>query len=254
MLRKPPAEAGSRSPSRRAVWREKLGGRRLWAVGIGSAVTCGVLVSLASLFVLMMPVSLVTRNLNLDRHDIAFYGSVREGRAELEGGYRIDWRMQAGLFSLGGPVRVTGGDTRLTGQMQLDLSGASLAGLQGRIGAGFVAAFLDRWRCDREVQVQVREASFGWGWVSRSASGEATITPGRCRHERGREVVLPGLELRLGRDGTDAVATLSTYAQEPVLDLRLRQGRMLDLVIQPAAGAILPQLPRGGPMQLTFGF
>lgn len=199
----------------------------------------------------MMPVTLITRNLNLDPAVVAVYGSLREGRADLREGYRIDWKTELHLLRLESPLIVSGPDTRIEGRLRTGLSGISVAGLTGRAGPGLANLVPGAWECD--MAARVNEVGFGWTWTSASASGDITTPAGSCSKD-GRDLSIPPLNLLFGSEGKDAVATLSKGQEPPMVDLRLRRERVLDITIHPEAAEVFPQLPSSGPINLTVPF
>lgn len=199
----------------------------------------------------MMPVTLITRNLNLDPAVVAVYGSLREGRADLREGYRIDWKTELHLLRLESPLIVSGPDTRIEGRLRTGLSGISLAGLNGRAGPGLTKLVPGAWKCD--MAARVNDVGFAWTWTYASASGDFTTPAGTCSKD-GRDLTIPPLNLLFGSEGKDAVATLSTGQEPSMVDLRLRRERVLDIVIHPEAAEVFPQLPSSGPINLTVPF
>lgn len=199
----------------------------------------------------MMPVTLITRNLNLDPAIVAVYGSLREGRADLREGYRIDWRTELHLLRLESPLIVSGPDTRMEGRLRTGLTGISLAGLNGRAGPGLATLIPGAWECD--MAARVNEVGFAWTWTYASASGGMTTPAGTCSKD-GRDLTIPPLNLLFRSEGKDAGATLRTGQDLPMVDLRLRRERVLDITIQAEAAEVFPQLPSSGPINLTVPF
>lgn len=199
----------------------------------------------------MMPISVLTRNLNLDAREVMVYGSLQEGRADLRGGYRIDWRTQVWPFYLQSPVTIAGPDTRLTGALRIGLGGLVISGLEGRVGSGFLDRIMMDMSC--ETTVAMRDVGLGWGWRSAWAAGVVTASSGTCRL-RGQKVIFPGLELELGREGADATGDLRTEDMISVMQMQLRRARVLELSLQPGASQIFPQLPERAPLRLTVPF
>ena len=199
----------------------------------------------------MMPVTLITRNLNLDPAVVAVYGSLREGRADLREGYRIDWKTELHLLRLESPLIVSGPDTRIEGRLRTGLSGISLAGLNGRAGPGLAKLVPGAWKCD--MAARVNEVAFAWTWTDASASGDFTMPAGTCS-KAGRDLAIPPMNLLFGSEGKDAIATLSTGQEPPMINVRLRRERVFDIAIRPEAAEVFPQLPRSGPINLTVPF
>lgn len=199
----------------------------------------------------MMPVTLITRNLNLDPAVVAVYGSLREGRADLREGYRIDWKTELHLLRLESPLIVSGQDTRIEGLLLTGLSGVSLAGLNGRAGPGLAKLVPGSWECD--MAARVNEVGFGWTWTYASATGDVITPSGTCKKD-GRDLTIPPLNMLFGSEGRDAIATLSTGQEPPMVDMRLRRERVLDITIRPKAAEVFPQLPSRSPLNLTIPF
>lgn len=225
--------------------------RGLGRLALGVGLTSLILVSLVGLCALMMPVTVLTRNLNLGPSVVAVYGSLREGRADLEGGYQLDWTTGLGLLHLATPVTLTGPDTRINATLLSGPTGIRLDGADGRAGPGLAQLVPGAWTCD--MTARITDVGFAWTWTRASATGEVATPEGTCRKD-GRELAVPPLNLRLGSDGRDAVATLSANETPPMADLRLRRDRVIDIAIRPEAADVFPQLPRGGPFNLQLPF
>jgi len=227
------------------LWRSVLG------LVLGLGLTFLILVSTAGFCVVMMPLTVVTRNLNLDPVVVAVYGSLREGRAYIKGGYRVDWHSRLRLFHLETPLTFTGPDSRIDGIMRTNLAGVSVNGLEGRAGPGLMQLVPGALKC--EVTARVSRVGFTWTWTKVASDGEITTPSGNCRKE-GRNLTAPPLTLRFDADGSDAIAILRSGQAPPMVDLRLRRDRILEISILPSAEAVFPRLPRGGLSTLEIPF
>lgn len=239
----------ARSTAASGTGRSVLRGLGRLALGVG--LTCLILVSLAGLCAVMMPVTVLTRNLNLGPSVVAVYGSLREGRADLAGDYRLDWTTSLHAFHLATPVTLTGPDTRVDATLRTGLTGIRLEAANGRAGPGLAQLVPGAWGCD--MTARVTDVGFAWTWSRASASGEVTTPQGTCGKD-GRNLDVPPLALQLGTEGADAVASLRTGQAPPMADLRLRRDRVIDITIRPEAAKVFPQLPRGGPIRLQLPF
>ncbi|MCX7560523.1 hypothetical protein OS190_13180 [Sulfitobacter sp. F26204] len=201
-----------------------------------------------------MPLSLLTRNMNLAPAVVTLYGSLRKGRADLVGGYQVAWTTTPAFFALphlATSFTLDGSDSRVTGEVQYGFSGITLQGVQGRAGPGLARLVPGAWRCD--MTANLRDVGFFWGWRRAAASGVITTAEGTCAMKQ-RKISLPPLALRLRGDGTDAIATLTGRQASELAEIKLRRARTLDIEIQPTAADIFPQFPRGGPINLSLTF
>jgi hypothetical protein len=222
--------------------------------GAGLILTCGILVSLAGVAGVMMPVSLFTRNMNLAPAVVAVYGSLRAGRAELAGGYRLEWNSSAEFLTL--PHLATrftleGSDTRVTGEVQTGMFGIALSEGNGRAGPGLAQLVPGAWACDMTARLDGIGAR--WGWRKVTATGVITTPEGRCE-KNGSDIAIPPLALRLRSEGREGVMTLTVEQTGELAEIRVSRTRQLGIVVQPAAADVFPQLPRGGPIRLTLPF
>jgi hypothetical protein len=225
--------------------------RGLGRLAPGVGLTCLILVSLAGLCVVMMPVTVLTSNLNLGPSVIAAYGSLREGRADLAGEYRLDWTTSLHAFHLATPIILTGPDTRFDATLRTGLDGIRLEGANGRAGPGLAQLVPVAWNCD--ITAHVADVGFVWTWSHASASGEVTTPLGTCRKD-GRNIELPPLTLDFGAEGKNAVVSLRTGEASPMADLRIGRDRVIDITIWPEAAEAFLQFPPGGPIRLQMPF
>lgn len=228
--------------------------RRGWYWALGLVATSGILAFAALVCLIVAPVSIVTRNLNLTPAVVAVHGSLRAGRAELLGGYQLDWQSHARMSLLpylATDFTLSGEDTRLVGEVETGAHGILLDALSGRAGPGLAQWVPGAWTCT--MTARVAEVSFLWGWRRAAASGMITTPEGTCT-KNAQTITLPPLELALTADGTDAVVALSATQDEPLASVRIRRERRLDIVVLPAAADVFPQLPRGGPINMQLPF
>jgi hypothetical protein len=222
-----------------------------WTFGV--TLSCGILLVLGGIGLVSAPVSLLTRNLNLTPAVTAVYGSVGQGRADLQGGYRLVWTTRTELFAL--PHLATdfvleGPGTRVTGTVRSGVREIALQGAAGRAGPGLTQLVPGAWECS--MAARVTDVSFLWGWRRVAASGDIQTPEGLCR-KAGREITVPPLSLVLSGAGREALIVLSS-AQTPLATLTVRRERRLGIAIAPAAADIFEQLPRGGPLTLELPF
>lgn len=227
--------------------------RWLKRLALGLALTCVILVSLIGVSLAMMPVSLLTRNMNLAPAVVAVYGSPRIGQMDLAGGYRLSWTsgFEAPVPRLVTEFTFVGADTRVTGTLRAGLTGLAIADVSGRAGPGLAQLVPGAWSCD--MTAVVSDFSFGWGWRRATASGTVTTPAGACR-KGGREITMQPLTLALGSAGPDALATLTGAQSERLAEVTIGRDRSLGIAIEPAAADVFPQLPRGGPINLQMPF
>jgi len=238
-------------PSGRAAAR---GGKKLRGLLLGVAVTCVILVLLLGSVVALAPVSVLTRKADMGPAVVAVYGSLRAGRVELAGGYRLTWNSR--LAVLGVPHLVTGfvlegTDTRITGDIDTGLAGIRARDVSGRAGPGLTQLVPGAWAC--EMSARVADVSFGWGWRRASASGSVNTPEGTCTKGE-QSIAMPPLALLLSNEQRDAVLSLTDGEQTSLARVAIRRERLLDITVEPAAAAIFPQLPRSGPILLTLPF
>lgn len=203
---------------------------------------------------MMMPVSLITRNLNLAPVVVAVHGSLRAGTATLAHGYTLRWTSGINLFALphlGTDFILEGADTRMVGIVQTGISGINAKGVEGRAGPGLAQLVPGAWAC--EMTARVLDVGFSWGWRKTAASGSVTTPEGICARND-REILIPPLALDLRRDGVDAVVTLTSVPETLLAQIHVRRSRVLEIAIRPAAASVFPQLPRGGPINLQLPF
>lgn len=213
-----------------------------------------ILLSLAVLCVVVAPVSIVTRNLDSTPAVVAVHGSLRTGRAELQGGYQLNWNSHAEVFGLphlATDFTIEGNDTRIVGQLQTGARGVVLHEMSGRAGPGLAQLVPGAWACD--MTARVADVSFRWGWRRTAASGEITTPEGDCR-KTGQTITMPPLTLTLSSERDAALLTLRAEQTEPLATVRVHRDRLLDVAIQPDAADVFPQLPRGGPISLQLPF
>lgn len=230
---------------------------RGWRIGVGIGllvVACAILLMLAAMLAMRMPVSLLTRNLDLPPAVVALRGSVMAGRAVLDGGNALQWNSDVRVLPLPHlrtDLTLEGPDTRLTGWIRTGFGGIAMNALSGRAGPGLAAIATGAWDCD--MNATVRDVSLSWTWQRAGASGEVTTPEGVCRMGS-QEAALPPLRVDLSRDGKDAVARLSSDGLGQIAQARLARARHIDLTIDPAMADIFPGLPRGGPIRLQLPF
>lgn len=224
--------------------------RRLGFWSLGLVLAFAILVSLAGLAVVMMPASLLLRNLNSPVVG-AIYGSLRDGRADLQGGYRLEWQSALGWGYIGTPFTLSGPDTRVTGMARIGLTAVQLNTVEGRAGPGLAQMVPGAWNCD--MTARLADVGFAWGWRSAGADGQVTTPGGTCT-KGDRETAIPPLTLDLQSDGADAMAILRAQDAPPMAIAHIRRNRVLDLRIEPAAAEVFPALPRGGPITLQLPF
>lgn len=203
---------------------------------------------------LRMPVSLLTRNLDVPPAVLALQGSPMAGQARLEGGYALKWESAIKMLPLPHlrtDLSLEGADTRLSGWGRTGFRGIGLYGASGRAGLGLAALVPGAWACD--MTATVRDVSLFWGWQRAEAGGAVTTPKGVCAKET-REVMVPALRLDLAGQGMDALARLSVEGAGEIAQIRLGRARLLDIAIKPAAADIFPALPRGGPVHLQLPF
>ncbi|KIN74992.1 hypothetical protein Z945_2890 [Sulfitobacter noctilucae] len=218
------------------------------------AVTLAILLLLAGTLALRVPISLLTRNIDMPPAVLAVQGSVGDGRALLEGGYALRWDsrlLMLPLPHLRSDTVLEGGDTRLTGWASAGLRGFAVVDLSGRAGPGLARLIPGAWTC--EMSATVRDVSLRWGWRDAAAGGNVATPAGICT-EGTRQANIPSLQINLSQVGKDGLATLSSDGQPPMARIRLGRDRIIDIAIEPTAAEIFTALPRGGPITLQLPF
>ncbi len=219
-----------------------------------AAVTCCILFLMIGLIFVVAPISIVTRNTNLAPTVIDIHGSLRRGRATLSGGYVLSWKTAASVLwvpHLDTRYVLEGNDTRITGALTTGPRGLVLHDTQGRAGPGLAGLIEGAWACD--MTARVTDVSFSWGWRSAAASGGLSTPEGSCS-KSGQTVNVPPLVMTLGSAGRDAVIALSANDAPPMATVNIRRQRVLDILIQPTASKVFPQLPSSGPITLQLPF
>lgn len=246
----PSEQKPQKARSTRGVGSGRSAMRRLgvWVLGFG--VASAILVSLAGLAVMMMPVSLLMRNLNVPAVETVF-GSLRQGRADLQGDYRLEWHSAPGWGHIETPFTLSGADTRVTGIARLGLTGLRLEEVNGRAGPQLARWVPGAWRCN--MTARLSDVGFAWGWRSAHAEGQVTTPEGSCAKGQ-RNIDVPPLALDLRSDTPNAVALLRRQDAPPMAMAIIRRDRIVDLRIEPDAADVFPALPRGGPTSLQFPF
>ena len=219
-----------------------------------AAVTCCILFLMIGMIFAVAPISIVTRNTNLAPTIIDIHGSLRRGRATLEGGYVLSWQTAASVLwvpHLDTRYVLEGNDTRITGALTTGPRGIALHDTQGRAGPGLAGLIEGAWECD--MTARVTDVSFSWGWRSAAASGGLSTPEGSCS-KSGQTVDVPPLVMTLGSEGNDAVIALSAKDAQPMATVKIRRKRVFDILIQPSALKVFPQLPSSGPIALQLPF
>lgn len=192
--------------------------------------------------------------MNLTPAIVAVYGSVRTGRARMQGDYRINWNSSVRILPLphlASTFVLEGGDTRVTGQARAGLTGLSVTDVKGRAGPGLAQLVPGAWQCD--MTARVTAVTFAWLWRSAGASGKVDTPAGTCS-KNASEVKIPPLTLNLRNDDADALISLLLNNQRLLAEVRISRERVLDIRIEPAAADVFPQLPRSGPINLQLPF
>ncbi|WP_037967744.1 hypothetical protein [Sulfitobacter guttiformis] len=213
-----------------------------------------ILVSLIGISGVVMPVSLITRNTDLSPAVIAVYGSIRSGKADLKGGYQLEWHSSAGVLwlpHLRTEFVLEGADSRVTGTLRTGLRGIKARDVAGRAGPGLAQLVEGAWLCD--MTARLSDVNFGWYWRSAQASGLVSTPQGTCSKD-GRQITVPSLTLVLGQVERDASLVLTGAQEAALATVRVRRERRIDIEILPAAADVFPQLPRGGPINLQLPF
>ncbi len=223
-----------------------------WLALVG--VTSLILLLLAGLLALRVPVSMITRNMDVPPAVVALHGSASRGRATLEGGYVLRWTSGAHLFPfphLRSDLTLEGPDTRLGGRASAGLTGLSLHDIEGRAGPGLAQLVPGAWSCD--MTARVSGVSVDWGWRTAGASGDIATPAGTCTRGT-RDAAIPALALDLSTSDGDALGVLSAAGAAPMAEVRISRDRLIDIAIQPSAADVFPALPRGGPITLQLPF
>ncbi len=215
---------------------------------------CAILITVVLVCAWRMPASLLTRNMDFPPAVQGVYGSVRDGGATLQGGYRLRWESRISVFALPhltSDLTLEGPDTRVTAKARVGVTGVEVGNANGRAGPGLAAFVPGAWQCD--MVARVSQVGFGWHWRKVRATGNIDTPQGSCT-KAGRSVEIPPLALALQNDGPNALVVLTSDANAQVARARIRCDRVLELEIAPAAADIFPQLPRGGPINLQLPF
>ena len=204
--------------------------------------------------VVVTPISMLIKNMDLTPTVAATYGTLRNGRADLAHGYRINWESRLSLLfipHLSTEFVLVGADTRVTGVIQASVFGATLHDVQGRAGPGLAQLAPGAWQCD--MPARLVGVGFDWGWRFTGASGVISTPAGACsKGDNATEI--PPLTLTLTSEDKNGVLSLTNAKTELLARIRISRSRTLDIAIKPAAADVFPQLPRGGSINLQVPF
>lgn len=228
--------------------------RAVGRVLVGLVVASCLSLGFAAALLWTMPAQSIARFASLPPQVMSLEGSALAGRAQLSGGYVLNWRFGAGDLwrlravtdvSLGGP------DTLLAVNLVATPGSVGIEDLEGRAGAGLLdlAPGLGL-ECEGRAAVDLDRLAVTFGAIE--AAGGADISAGTCRAS-GTSVDLPASRIALSSDGPAAVAlwTLETGAQ--LARLRVSPERRLQLRLEPRAAA-LAGLPSAGATELDIPF
>ncbi|UWQ23168.1 hypothetical protein [Jannaschia sp. W003] len=221
-------------------------------------VACLALAVFAAALLATLPMSVLTPLAALPPQVEALEGRLAEGRARLSGGLVLDWRAEpAALLSGALAVRLVlvGPATRLDGRLRADPFGVALEGIEGRAGSEALALVPGAPQCSG-VRAVVAVERLAWAWRgAASAGGGATVEPGTCTGPGGETLEVPAMRLAFGTEGPDATARLLREDDGAALaEARVGGDRRLALRLEPEGAALVPGLPRGGPMILELPF
>ena len=186
----------------------------------------------------------------------ALYGTIWHGRAELTGGYALDWNNRpAELILLRGTAEAVlqGNDTQLRGTLRITPWSVSVHDLTGRAGAGLlrlVPGVLVK-SCTTRAVVDVPELALARTWAA--ARGQIDIDAGTCTETNGRINPVPAMTLALGTAGNDATAVLRA-TDVTLAEITVAGDHRLIVTVQPEGSALVPGLPTGAPIMIEYPF
>ncbi len=204
-----------------------------------------------------MPAALLSSLLALPPQVEAVAGTLLAGRADLKGGYRLDWQLRPWSLALNraeGELQLVGADTRLEGWGVVTPFGVELRDLRGRAGAGLLALVPGAPVTGCSMAATVDLARLGWGAGRATALGSLRTPAGNCTDIAGREVPLPAMEMTLTTEGRDASALLTRAGGTALGQVAVTGDRHLKLRVEPAGAALVPGMPTGGATELDYPF
>lgn len=220
------------------------------------ALACLTALIYVAALVATMPANALRDFVTIPPQVTALYGTIWHGRAELTGGYAVDWdNIPTDLIMLRGTVAATvqGADTQLRGTVRITPWSASVHNLTGRAGAGLlrlVPGLLIE-NCTTQAVVDVTRLALARTWAA--AEGQVDVGAGDCMETNGRTNPVPALALTLGTVGRDATAVLKT-GDVTLADVTVSGDHRLSVTVQPEGSALVPGLPTGAPIMIEYPF
>lgn len=204
-----------------------------------------------------MPASVVRTLVSLPPQVETLSGGVRQGRAELVGGYTLDWRLGAvGLLRgrIEADLVLQGSDTLIEARLAATPVSITARDISGRAGAGLLALFprvaIDG--CTPRVAVAIDSLSARRG--AYAAQGGIDIPEGACVLRDGREVPVPAMAMDLTTQGDDAVAVLAEREGAVLARAEVAGTRRLRLRIEPEGARLVPGMPSSAASEIELPF
>jgi hypothetical protein len=225
-------------------------------VAFWSSVLLAGVLAFAVSSILYMPVGLLAHHAAGLPADGRLSGSLRRGAAELGGGHRLTWRLDAGrslaALGLAGDLRLEGPGTALAGAGTANLRGLALRGVAGEAAWPLLAALRPGLPVDCALSARLLRLDLRAGAGARAGDGAAEIGPGTCRGPGGAAPV-PALTARLITTpaGLRAVLALAADAT-PLATGTLTPDDRLRLTVHAAGAALVPGMPASADSEIDM--
>ncbi|MGR3467239.1 MAG: type II secretion system protein N [Shimia sp.] len=209
------------------------------------------LVSLA----LSAPVSLVSQFRPLPPQVQSLTGTLRAGRAVLDGGITLTWRADwAALWRAryAADLRLTGPETLIEAQGWADWRTVGLRDATGRAGPELLALVPGAARCDGGAALAIARIAIARD--AYAATGDITTRAATCRGPALPEVAVPPLRIALSSEGDGARAQVTAEDGTPYAEALVTPDRRARIRIEPAGARLVPGLPSSAPTELDLPF
>ncbi|WP_159965476.1 type II secretion system protein N [Profundibacterium mesophilum] len=219
--------------------------------------TCFALFVFAIALLATAPARSLARAVSLPPQLAGLSGGLWQGRAHLEGGLALDWTLvPAELLRgrLAADLVLSGPASLARGRLAAGANGAvRLTGLDGRLGPDALALAGSGADLSCVLTTGLHGVRITHGPGGASAGGRISVTDGTCNRPGATTMQVPAGTVTLGTSGARATASFAadTAPDTPLAGLALGAER-IDLRVEPEGAALVPGLPRGGPIELQY--
>lgn len=234
--------------------------RSAWRILKKGLLACGLALFAAVVFcialIVTLPASAVREFVTLPPQITAIYGTLWHGRANLQGGYTLEWDVVPEALiraTIQFELTLEGADTLMTGIAGASPWAITASEVTGRVGQGLLQLVPDI-----PVQFCRSRAVVDIGALrltrqSATADGRVRIDEGVCTDVFDRDLTVPSMDLDLLTQGADAIALLRDRDGQ-LAQFTLAGDRRFIVRIEPEGATLVPGLPTSGPIILEYPF